>query len=130
MEYNKKNKKNKINIMNTQELRIGNYANYKGEIIKIVQFSTRTFWYIEGNTLNEIRNDIEKLEPIQLTDEILTNIGFLKVKNDYDVVWVKDKFTMSLYFIMYDIDVLVKLNFLHELQNLFFSLFKQELELK
>ena len=124
-------------MIQPQLLRIGNYIEYNGEIIKL-----------DGSLLCcYIQNELEfPLNPIPLTEEILLKFGFEKDENE---IFHIDLFTHYLE-LMYSMDCyypiyiekaqmsseneqrigLNNLEFVHQLQNLYFALTGEELTFK
>lgn len=123
--------------MKASELRIGNLANYKGEVIKIEGFSKTTFYYIVGDMLFSVINDIDKLEPIQLTGEWLLKLGF---EQYYD--HENDIHSMKKHFFSFVSPSMISVNnqylifeennikYVHQIQNLYFALTSEELTIK
>ena len=122
-------------MIQPQELRIGNYVDYNGEIIKL-----------DGSLLCcYIQNELEfPLNPIPLTEEILSKFGFIRnqIKTISEVIdvsgndkllefevtemgldlWISsDKIDEALYFPVNYI------KYAHNLQNLYFALTGEEL---
>ena len=143
--------------MNANELRIGNYVfsaedNKTGEVLQI-DSSGIIFANKNGNRWQDLKN----IQPISLTEEILLKCGFEKVKNkdkedlreyightaqkaryaifDTDIFITKvDKRGLLWRGIECDFMVLfyhksIPIKYLHQLQNLYFALTGQELEI-
>ena len=143
--------------METNELRIGNYVfsaedNKTGEIFQI---DSRGIIFVNKN--GNRWQDLKNIQPIQLTEEILLKCRFEKVKNkdkeglreyightaqkaryaifDTDIFITKvDK--RSLLWRSVDCDFMVlfyhksiPIKYLHQLQNLYFALTGEELEI-
>ena len=122
--------------MNAKELRIGNYVNYdnKDAIITIDDFN------------HIIKYDIHIINPIPITEDWLLKFGFEQQEFTYNyniddtlslqVLNVKGVYFPSL--VEYPEMTLVGtqivhlkcISFVHELQNLYFALTGEELELK
>lgn len=107
--------------MRPGELRIGNYYLYKGLEIK---FDISDFKEIDHNLL-------DLLKPIPLTKKRLIELGLKKDKQDTgDCFYSKGDFSIILYdnYVSYfDGDIEAKKYYVHELQNLFYSLCGKEL---
>ncbi len=133
--------------MKATELRIGNYLCLFSKIVKVLEISnneikvateTKTGFIIEKTPLNSL-----SLDPIPLTEEWLLKLGFERIdyrlvknieKHKYDADYfylgldkvirlqVLGKRNTSLYF--------PKIKYIHQLQNLYFSLTGKELTLK
>jgi hypothetical protein len=125
--------------MRVKELRVGNWyghtgtwsaENEKSEDGHVFKMELKHFGFI-----CESRMDVEQIEPIHITEEILLKAGFEKIvggfKNDF----------LLLAFITtheyYECEVmpcgsdwlLIPIRYLHQLQNLILSLTGQELEI-
>jgi hypothetical protein len=125
--------------MKVQELRIGNLVNFDG-----VNYKAESI-HLEGCVgLNDIMYEevyIDDLKPINLTEEWLIRFGFkykdagkygksgyfLKIKNqDQDTfLFANNKLQVSIYTFSIFIDV--NIEYLHQLQNLYFALTGKEL---
>ena len=111
--------------MKATEFRIGNYIDYKGEIMKL-----------DGSLLCcYIQNELEfPFNPIPLTEEILLKLGFkqneqfktnfkfylkdneieINIYNGNNNSWLNDRYVINL-------------KYVHQLQNLYFALTGDEL---
>lgn len=117
--------------MESKDLRIGNYiqyANIKRPIRVSIIDTTET-------------NTKTKAQPIPITEEWLLNLGFTKHHSDFfnDVLFLKNvtdnlEFDWGVYPKRFgsgiEIKNSVKLKYVHQLQNLYFSLTGEELTLK
>lgn len=113
--------------MNAAELRIGNLVLFKGNKIKIesVEISYCEQYQGEFN---------ETFKPIKLTEEILLKCGFVQ---DKEILY---RWYLDSKYIVYDIDdggfkydgvwIRPLIKHLHQLQNLYFCLIGNELEIK
>lgn len=110
--------------MNAKELRIGNLVrdNDNGGV-----------WDLELWDYKE--NTFELYEPIELTEEWLLRLGFERFKG----LWTIDNFPPCFTKFTHEIGLyeffigrisITKIKYVHQLQNLYFSLTGQELELK
>ena len=124
-------------MIQPQELRIGNYIEYNGEIIKL-----------DGSLLCcYIQNELEfPLNPIPLTEEILLKFGFNEVEGErwcdmHEEFEECDYYYLSMFKIYYNPETdrfeddslshfNVNLKYVHQLQNLFFALTGEELTFK
>ena len=120
-----------------QELRIGNYVEYNGEIIKL-----------DGSLLCcYIQNELEfPLNPIPLTEEILLKFGFNEVEGErwcdmHEEFEECNYYYLSMFKIYYnpETDIFeddslyhfnVNLKYVHQLQNIYFALTGEELTFK
>ena len=111
-----------------QELRIGNYIEYNGEIIKL-----------DGSLLCcYIQNELEfPLNPIPLTEEILLKFGFKEKSKSKNFYLGNFRFHISkpanydgfIFCDGYDV-ITDKIKYVHQLQNLFYSIIGKELTFK
>ena len=124
--------------MNANELRIGNYVYFPftKEVVKILGINAHEInGKIENsisfmNGLNLYCEKIEKLKAIDLTDEWLLKLGFLKYKGDNKDFWLNDfEFANDLKWIFWKGNMLENIKYVHQLQDLYFCLTAKELEL-
>lgn len=124
--------KNKATMIEAKQLRIGNWVNFDNRNW-LINSVTKDFPYLEtiefGFGIVEYRN----IEPIPLTPEILekcgfdpTSKGFFKHPNWYNVSLKYIRGTYSLRFNFTDI-VATNIDYVHQLQNLYFALTGEEL---
>lgn len=125
--------------MKANELRIGNY------VLKSLKSGNGRKIEVKIDINDFIRicdgSEIYNFEPIPLTEECLLKFGF-KETSDKDFIgglytrgkdgFYINKETMSYCGIDYEgtIDDIVEINYVHELQNLYFALTKEELTMK
>lgn len=136
----------KLFIMEAKELRIGNYVlDDTTESIMVVH-RLESKKYTEWNSGDEysivcLQNGTEKtfyegyFKPIQLTEEILLKCGFEKgsniigdcyyIEHDFGVSDFVLNITKTSNFEIYELDL--KIDYLHQLQNLYFALTNEEL---
>ena len=136
--------------MEINELRIGNWVKVNDPIFGVNTYKVAT---IRDNGIITLSDNIsclvDNIEPIELTGDILINIGF---KKGYSEIYSK---TIKVDFYEYNIScqnvkdnkysfvaygykngelkrkmILDNIQYLHELQNVFFSFTNQELEMK
>lgn len=133
--------------MKANELRIGNYVNIEGDVVKVKEIYEKSIHYANGAYESYATEDF--IQPIELTGDILIDIGF---KKGYNEIYSK---TIKVDFYEYNISYqnvkdnkysfvaygykngelkrqirLDNIQYLHELQNVFFSFTNQELEIK
>ncbi len=112
-----------------KDLRIGNYVSGMFEIEKI-----------EGIYLSFVNTDgrnhapLQQIKPIPITEEWLLKLGFEynsfsllysnRKQSEYDIQIIDDTFVIHKYG-----EEIVTLKYIHELQNLFFALTKNELKI-
>lgn len=124
--------------MKAKELRIGNLVKYSlsnipQEIKSIISVHGD---YIVNFQNSEFSNTIDKIKPIPLTEEWLLKFGFIKLdnnkygigtyNNEYWIEFVMDRvfFFIAAYM---DSPPSVGVKYVHQLQNLYFSLTGEEL---
>lgn len=126
--------------MKSNELKIGNYANINvsnGE--EIVKITKGLITSIEKDCvyINDIKVELRFLEPIQLTEEILLKcVTKFKGINHRSEIWIQGEcfefFVNENYFHLKftggeGVSFSVPIKYLHQLQNLYFSLTNEEL---
>ena len=120
------------NMINAKELRISNLVEYRISD----RFDKRKEWWevseIDADDihwLSKVMPEDEDFKAIPLTEEWLLKFGFI---NDKVLEFYRNDFTDSTIIIDYNFICLlgyshVKLNYVHELQNLYFALTQREL---
>lgn len=129
--------------MNANELRICNYVEIglKRDLTSIYstvhQISQTVIWVKEPSAPTLRLMPIETIKPIPLTEEWLLKFGFKKRKNRHLFYWenkiviseYKDEFENFFYpKTGYDIRFSNEIQFIHQLQNLYFALTNTELK--
>lgn len=135
--------------MKPQELRIGNLVNYNGKVVKVEQLTKHKIGY--HTKPNETRLNYARLceiEPIPITEEWLTTIGFIlpEHKEFYVMCRINGKdnsIRLTRYFNLWNAEIFVShpevvmlehtikgLRFVHELQNAYYLATGKELEIK
>jgi hypothetical protein len=107
--------------MDIKELRVGNFL-YNGfnEIIEVKNIS---FYNTSGFLL-------ETLKPIELTEEWLQKLGFeLYDSVEFRHFYRKNDFDLDENYQPIDFDC-IEIKYVHQLQNVYFALTGQELEIK
>jgi len=64
--------------MKANELRIGNYVNIEGDVVKVKEIYEKGIHYANGEYESYATEDF--IQPIKLTEELLLNIGFEKIE--------------------------------------------------
>jgi hypothetical protein len=136
--------------MKHTELRIGNYLQYNGQIVQVTGVDSE-FVYLNIVTFDYVEHD--EVEPVELTAERLIEMGFRQEtmwnhkRQDYDLMpyyeWQPegDNWGMLRYYMegaflrIYGEDFQtsypdIEMAYVHELQNLLYSLHKIELTIK
>ena len=129
----------KTNELKCTDLRIGNYLKYNNKIVRVFELHPRYIGF--DNEENFVVGDNpEYFDPIELTEEVLLKIGFKKDPIITQYNKEIDDFLISYIdgvngcllsiqgkksqFYKYDI------KYLHELQNAYFLLTNQEMEIE
>ena len=131
--------------MKAEELRLGNWVyisdNYTHAFYKQeTQINIHNMMYLCGETKEPLDFTFE---PIPLTEEILLKCGFYETSNkDFigglfalkqkgDGFYI-NKETMSYCYFDYEgnIEDIIKINYVHQLQNLYFALTNEELQIE
>jgi len=112
------------------ELRIGNYLDETGDIVKV---GFRTFEYYNDPEMEKIMR--ETIKPIPLTEEWLVKFGFdvFQDLSDDNIMYVKDGFYVNDLFQPEDCGFPIAkkaIGFVHQLQNIYFALTGEELTVK
>jgi len=112
-------------MIDAKDLRIGNWFLF-GELRH-----QATHWDIRNLALAEFKgNPLETYKPIPLTPEILEKCGFEKWgKDGYDKngIYISKYFNYPIYNPFGEYINSIEVKYLHELQNLYYALTKQEL---
>lgn len=67
----------KTNELKCADLRIGNYVNIEGDVVKVKEIYEKSIHYANGEYESYATEDF--IHPIELTEELMLNIGFKKV---------------------------------------------------
>lgn len=130
--------------MEAKELRIGNLVSYQNQNLKIYSIdATATlseswvmYFYVLSDGIMEkpIHTDSTKLLPILLTDEWILSLGFENsgdffILNDIRIYKFHPKFESDTYIFDFGMsNSYLELDYVHELQNLYFTLTGEELQ--
>lgn len=138
-------------MIRNNELRIGNYVRFEEGIGRIISISSKEYrdwdsgdeWNIgvaKGSCGIYYLCTEEELEPIPLTDELLLKFGFEYLSENEKVGFLypeipdgfRYRFTNidNIFYVALNMFNRIPMNYLHELQNFHFSIFKQELDIK
>lgn len=105
--------------MKVEELRIGNYVRHHGPIMKL-----------NIHDLYRFHDNYIKLEPVELTEEYLIELGFKKLDHYSFVKKGTFIYKRKRGFIYGSREREVNIKSVHQLQNLFFSLTGTEIQFK
>ena len=114
--------------MKANELRIGNYAKHFENGIVLTLGRTIAF----KTPPNTIRVDVDDLQPIPLTEEIILDFGYkqnsfsLNFENDTRISIYKEN---NCFIAQIDNTVIREIKYAHEWQNLYFDFTNEELTL-
>ena len=118
--------------MKANELRIGNYFMDRGG--KVLRLD---FWdspgklamnnVIEGTVWHPLTEDVKYAKPVPLTEEWLLRFGFVNDKLEYFTIEYDNHAGYGLF---YRGNLLTGIEYVHQLQNLYFALTGTELEIK
>jgi hypothetical protein len=121
-------------MIQANELRLGNLILKNNEIYEI---SSLFFVDLHDGTIRENYNNSYIIEPIPLTEEWILKFGLKKTKYKSDIIYdfglqnstyiTIDKNDLS--YFMWD-EYLTSIKYVHQLQNLYFALTNNELEIK
>lgn len=120
--------------MNTKELRIGNYVNWlnKNTFVRAIQYCDDSTSYVSTDISGAIT--INQIKPISLTEEWLQKFKFMESGEYWDyypcISLTKLKDGLYFFYNEYDPNLSIKVEYVHQLQNLFFALTGNELTLK
>ena len=126
-------------MIQANELRIGNYLQFGDKTMRAGNLVNGEFWYVQD--LDCVRTvNLSDIEPIPLTEKILSKCGFEKVNhiNNYSFFsynrkngnknFICDIYENTTRINSYSIGNHVQ--YLHQLQNLYFALTGKELEVE
>lgn len=137
-----------ISMIKTSDLRLGNWLNFKGENKRVtsvdeehLNLNSEDFENSQGKYEQVWHSYDDSIEPIPLTPEILLKAGFkgripdseqvLSWRNGNKVILNCYKTEPNKYFVYPALwEPTLKIEFIHQLQNLIYSLTGVELEIK
>ena len=123
--------------MNITDFRIGNHLEhpvFNGyTTIRAIAFNGFYIGTPEGNPIH-----ISEFKPIKLSEDILINIGFEIINKSYfefkvegkDLVFEYTKDLNGDWYMMVNEDIQTYMLYLHEFENLYYSLMKKQLEIE
>jgi hypothetical protein len=119
--------------MDAKELRIGNKLSFLGQTVTVKGVSsnpTRTEMYWIETEEGIVDTKIIHFKPIELTEEWLQKFGFeLYDSVEFRHFYRKNDFDLDENYQPIDFDC-VEIKYVHQLQNFYFALTGQELEIK
>jgi hypothetical protein len=111
-------------MIQLNELRVGNYISALGKTITQVEGFCIWDGLIQNSDFSE--RDVEDFDEIRITEKWLIDFGFNKC---FETCFELNGFILNEDFILMDIHITIKLDYVHQLQNLYFALTKNELKL-
>lgn len=139
--------------MKANELRIGNYVNIEGDVVKVKEIYEKSIHYANGEYESFATEDF--IQPIELTEEILLKIGFKKDERMSSILYylgyeINEDEYIRVRYVIYNSNALPLLRitsptpiilesceltkrgvrYLHELQNVYYLLTNEELEVE
>ncbi len=139
----------KTNELKCTDLRIGNYVNIEGDVVKVKEIYEKSIHYTYGEYESYATEDF--IQPIELTEEVLVKIGFEDRKGYFNYSRVfgdENNYCDSIYIyycprlnhfkfthnIVEKLDLqtmdLYNIKYLHQLQNAHFILTNKELNIE
>jgi hypothetical protein len=109
------------------ELRVGNRIKYNNREAKIISIHEAGILSLSSG----VNADLKNIRPIKLSDELLLRYGFIRNNegtykhNHRELTEVFH--TLDEFFFRFDGKFIASCKYLHELQNIFFALYKQEI---
>lgn len=119
-------------MIEVKELRIGNYVQPKNNSGKEATVGTvfAIGSYLVSVNGNNNQYDYHQIEPVQITEDILSKCEFVKQEYNDTVVYYNPLMTLDAYFRLNIDGYNIEVKYLHQLQNLYFYLTGEELEVK
>lgn len=113
-------------MIDVRELRIGNLLYLKGNIVSVGGIPNHMCLLIPNE---QYAVDIEEFNSIPLTEELLLKCRFVKRKWGDAIVYYHSLLELDTRFCLNGVDYNIKVKSLHQLQNLYFDLVGEELEI-
>lgn len=119
-------------MIDIKELRIGNYVQPKNDSGREAKIGAV---FAIGNYLVSVNDnnnpyDYHLLEPVLVTEDILSKCNFVKRELGDTVIYFNSLMELDAHFRLKRVDYNIEVKYLHQLQNLFFDLTGNELEVK
>jgi hypothetical protein len=125
-------------MIDARELRIGNLVKIPFGIGGVYELCGRECWLIfNGHSFTESKQLYESIQPIELTEDVLIKCGFKYFPNNksfqFDTnmgfsLWGRPDTGINVYVEREECGESIK--YLHQLQNLYYCLIGEELEIK
>jgi hypothetical protein len=134
-------------MIQAKELMIGNYlyCEYSGEIIQVTEIKNDGVYASSNKTVIERYYYYEEIHSIPIDEKWLTDFGFdiskspstwaTKIELDYGMsneyqIFKNEVSIVDYSFIYFRYKFITRVEYIHQLQNLYFALTGEELELK
>lgn len=120
-------------MIDIKTLRIGSHVEYKGKIVRICSLKTNMANYDEGKgkprCFSYMKAYYKDLQPIPITPELLMELGFEYRDNTYWEHWFLGSFDIEREDVSscFSFSGDIRLEFLHELENLYYTTHGKEL---
>lgn len=133
----------KPNELKCTDLRVGNYVNIEGDVVKVKEIYEKSIHYANGEYESYATEDF--IHPIKLTEDVLVKLGFKKNiiygsvieyfpidDNLARIFCTKEKQNFKIQIVRKNItETIVKyIKYLHQLQNAYFLLTNQEMKIE
>jgi hypothetical protein len=115
--------------MTANELRIGNYLQGRSSFVQVTRIYSEHAVGISKGDPYYVSGDRPCLTPIHLTEEWLVKFGVNKLHKNIKVSYWNDDFLNEQMTLRIN-ETLIKIKYVHQLQNLIFALTGEELTLK
>ena len=124
--------------MKASELRIGNLVDLGNRIAKISEIYHKACTVLDLEETQDTIEDYERTKPIPLTEEWLLKFGFTLYNKENPIMFKgvvfieqRQKTLIGTQFFTFHFDGnTIKIQYVHQLQNLYFVLTNEELNLK
>jgi hypothetical protein len=127
--------------MEARELRIGNYVLCRGAFARVTSISEDGIGYVKQSGIGEGKIPLKLVKPITLTEEWLLKFGFevnefhknYKIKVDYyhhSIKFYENEWVYSNDISDASCHTIASVNYVHQLQNIYFALTNEELTIK
>ena len=113
-------------MVKASELRIGNKVTYKDQVDEVLSIHDSGSVFLSRGLYVRIRN----IHPVPLTRDLLLEYGFIE---SYEGIFQHGRLTevfntLKEFFFRYDGKIIASCKYLHELQNIYFSLYREEIK--
>lgn len=121
-------------MIDTKDLRLGNYVlERNGYLMKVVAiFDDVAYLDFEGNEADVWEEQMEDIQPLPLSDELLKDLGFVKLMNDRFLLYPIELEKIGEDFVLLlpknETVIGTKVVGLHHLQNFYYNITGKELE--